>query len=39
VLALGIVGQLNRLRTFIGAFVATTLVIIAASAIYPAAGP
>jgi hypothetical protein len=39
VLALGIAGQLNRLSTFIGAFVATTLVIIAASAIYPAAGP
>ena len=39
VLLLGIAGQLTRLRTFIGAFVATTLIIIAVSAIYPAAGP
>jgi hypothetical protein len=39
VLVLGISGQLTRLRKFIGAFVATTLAIIAISAIYPAAGP
>jgi hypothetical protein len=39
VLALGIAGQLTRLSTFIIAFVATTLVIIAVSAICPAAGP
>jgi hypothetical protein len=39
VLALGIAGQLTRLKSFIGAFVATTLVIIAISAICPAAGP
>jgi hypothetical protein len=39
VLALGIAGQLARLRSFIAAFVATTLVIIAISAICPAAGP
>jgi PAP2 superfamily len=39
VLALGLAGQLARLSTFIIAFVATTLVIIAVSAICPAAGP
>jgi PAP2 superfamily len=39
VLVLGIAGQLTRLSTFIAAFVATTLVIIAISAVYPAAGP
>ncbi len=37
--SLGIAGQLARLSTFIGAFIATTLIIIALSAIYPAAGP
>jgi hypothetical protein len=39
VLALGIAGQLDRLGTFIAAFVCTTLITIAGSAIYPAAGP
>jgi membrane-associated phospholipid phosphatase len=39
VLALGIAGQLDRLCTFILALVCTTLVTIAISAIYPAAGP
>ena len=39
VLVLGIAGQLARLNTFIAAFVATTLVTIAVSAVYPAAGP
>ena len=39
VLALGLAGQLARLSTFVLAFVATTLVIIAVSAICPAAGP
>ena len=39
VLALGIAGQLTRLSSFITAFIATTLVIIAISAICPAAGP
>ena len=39
VLVLGVAGQLTRLRTFITAFVATTLVIIAISAVCPAAGP
>lgn len=39
VLVLGIAGQLARLSTFIGAFVAATLVTIAVSAVYPAAGP
>jgi PAP2 superfamily protein len=39
VLALGLAGQFTRLSTFIGAFVATTLITIAVSAIYPAAGP
>jgi PAP2 superfamily len=39
VLVLGVAGQLTRLRSFITAFVATTLVIIAISAICPAAGP
>jgi hypothetical protein len=39
VLVLGMAGQLARLSTFIGAFVTTTLVIIAASAVWPAAGP
>ena len=38
-LALGMAGQLTRLSSFVAAFVATTLVIIAISAIYPAAGP
>jgi PAP2 superfamily len=39
VLGLGVAGQLTRLSSFIAAFVATTLVIIAISAICPAAGP
>jgi hypothetical protein len=39
VLALGIAGQLTRLSSFIAAFVATTLVTIAISAVCPAAGP
>ncbi len=39
VLVLGIAGQLTRLSSFIAAFVATTLIIIAISAVYPAAGP
>ncbi len=39
VLVLGLAGQLPRLNTFIGAFVATTLITIAVSAVYPAAGP
>ena len=39
VFALGITGQLTRLSTFIAAFVGTTLIIIAISAICPAAGP
>jgi PAP2 superfamily len=39
VLALGIAGQLTRLSSFIAAFVATTLIIIAISAVLPAAGP
>ena len=39
VLALGIAGQLDRLATFVVAFVCTTLVTIAVSAVYPAAGP
>jgi hypothetical protein len=37
--ALGIAGHLARLKIFVGAFIATTLVTIAVSAIYPAAGP
>jgi hypothetical protein len=39
VLVLGLAGQLTRLSTFINAFVGTTLVTIAVSAICPAAGP
>jgi hypothetical protein len=39
VLVLGLAGQLARLNTFIGAFVATTLITVAVSAVYPAAGP
>lgn len=39
IMALGIAGQLDRLAGFVGAFIATTLVTIAVSAIYPAAGP
>jgi hypothetical protein len=39
VLALGLAGQFTRLRTFITAFFATTLVTIAISAILPAVGP
>jgi len=39
VLALGMAGQLTRLSSFIAAFIATTLVIIAISAVCPAAGP
>ncbi|WOH67432.1 phosphatase PAP2 family protein [Bradyrhizobium sp. BWA-3-5] len=39
VLALGIAGQLDRFSTFVLAFVCTTLVTIAISAICPAAGP
>lgn len=39
VLALGVAGQLDRLGTFVAAFVCTTLITIAGSAVYPAAGP
>lgn len=39
VLVLGLAGQLTRLSTFINAFVGTTLVTIALSAVFPAAGP
>ncbi len=39
VLVLGMAGQLTRLSTFIMTFLGTTLVIIATSAVYPAAGP
>ena len=39
VLALGVAGQLDRLGTFVVAFVCTTLITIAVSAVYPAAGP
>ncbi|MEH2613966.1 phosphatase PAP2 family protein [Bradyrhizobium sp. AZCC 1693] len=39
ILALGIAGQLDRLGTFVAALVGTTLVTIAISAVYPAAGP
>jgi hypothetical protein len=39
VLALGVAGQLTRLHSFIAAFVATTLITIAISAVCPAAGP
>jgi hypothetical protein len=39
VLVLGLAGQLTRLSTFINAFVATTLITIAVSAIFPAVGP
>ena len=39
VLALGIAGQLDRLGIFVTAFVCTTLVTIAVSAVYPATGP
>jgi hypothetical protein len=39
VLALGLAGQLDRLYTFILAFVCTTLITIAISTVYPAAGP
>jgi membrane-associated phospholipid phosphatase len=39
VLALGAAGKLSRLATFIHAFIATTLVTIAISAVLPAAGP
>ena len=38
VLVLGIAGQLARLSTFINAFVATTLIIIAVSAVYSGSG-
>jgi hypothetical protein len=37
--ALGIAGQLDRLASFVAAFICTTLVTIAISAIYPAVGP
>jgi hypothetical protein len=39
VLVLGLAGQLTRLSAFMNAFFATTLITIAVSAIYPAAGP
>jgi hypothetical protein len=39
VFALGVTGQLARLRTFIVAFIATTLITIAISAVLPAVGP
>lgn len=39
VLALGFAGQIVRLRAFICAFIATTLVTIAVSVVIPAAGP
>jgi hypothetical protein len=39
VLALGVAGKLSRLAAFINAFIATTLVTIAISAVLPAAGP
>ncbi|MBS0528598.1 MAG: phosphatase PAP2 family protein [Proteobacteria bacterium] len=39
VLGLGFAGQLVRLRAFICAFIATTLLTIAVSAVIPAAGP
>jgi hypothetical protein len=39
VLALGIAGRIARLKIFIGAFIATTLVTIAISTFLPAAGP
>jgi hypothetical protein len=39
VLALGLAGQFARLSTFINAFIGTTLITIAISAVYPAAGP
>jgi membrane-associated phospholipid phosphatase len=39
IMALGIAGQLDRLAGFVAAFVCTTLVTIAVSAVYPAAGP
>jgi PAP2 superfamily protein len=39
IMGLGITGQLDRLAGFVGAFIATTLVTIAVSAVYPAVGP
>jgi membrane-associated phospholipid phosphatase len=39
VLILGVAGQLVRLSTFIGAFIATSLVTVAVSAVCPATGP
>jgi len=39
VLGLGIAGQFVRLSTFVIAFICTTLITIAASAVLPAAGP
>src|SRR5947199_6989839 len=39
IMALGIAGQLDRLTGFVAAFVVTTLITIALSAVYPAAGP
>jgi len=39
IMGLGIAGQLDRLAGFVAAFIATTLVTIAASAVYPAVGP
>jgi hypothetical protein len=39
VFALGVAGQFARLRTFIVAFIATTLITIAISAVLPAVGP
>ena len=39
VFALGVAGRLARLSTFIVAFISTTLITIAVSAIFPAVGP
>lgn len=39
IMALGIAGQLDRLAGFVAAFIATTLVTIAVSALYPSVGP
>lgn len=39
IMALGIAGQLDRLAGFVAAFIATTLVTIAVSAVYPSVGP
>lgn len=39
IMGLGIAGQLDRLAGFVAAFIASTLVTIAVSAIFPAVGP